>query len=70
VAETKHVVVIWNAARTKMLTGTYTVKDGSITVRSVHGKKSTQVGGMTPKALAKIMLRELADDADSGQRWD
>jgi hypothetical protein len=61
-----HTVVVWNHARTKMLTGSYAVRDGIITVTSELGKKATQVGGSPPKVLARMMLRELADDADRG----
>jgi hypothetical protein len=47
-----------------MLSGTYTVADGIITVTSDHGTKSIETAGLTPIVLAKIILRELADDAD------
>ena len=43
--------------------GSYWTHDGMITVRLANGrKKTTQLGGMTPESLAKIMLRELADE--------
>ena len=51
-----------------MLTGGYIVDNGIITVTSAHGTKSAETGGQTPMILAKIMLRELADDADSPAR--
>jgi hypothetical protein len=56
----KRRVVVWNSARTKMLSGSYTVENHIVTVRSEHGTKSADTAGLTPMVLAKIMLRELA----------
>ena len=63
-SETNHLVVAWNSARTMMLYGSYAVRGGVITVSSEQRAKSAQVGASAPLALAKIMLREMADDAD------
>jgi hypothetical protein len=68
IAMTKYPVVVWNDARNKMLTGSYTVEGGIITVKSENGKtKSIRVGGSKPAALARIMLRELAADVAGGR---
>jgi hypothetical protein len=61
---TKRRVVVWNSARTKLLSGSYTVENDIVTVTSQHGTKSADTAGSTPMVLAKIILRELADDAD------
>jgi hypothetical protein len=47
------------------LRGTYKLHDGMITVRSGNKQKSTLLGGMADNhdGLARIMLRELLDDA-------
>ena len=63
---TKRRVVVCDRARTKMLSGSYTVENDIITVTSKHGTKSAETAGLTPMVLAKIILRELADDADGG----
>jgi hypothetical protein len=42
------------------VSGTYSVSRGMITVSTLYGRKSTQVGGSTSASLARIMLRELA----------
>ena len=37
--------------------------DGSMAqVRTLHGQKTTQIGGSGPITLARIMLRELAEE--------
>lgn len=45
----------------KKITGSYVVQSKMVTVDSFYGQKSTQLGGMLPDSLAKILLRELAD---------
>lgn len=42
--------------------GWYVVEQKVITVSTSWGEKSTQVGGLRPESLAKIMLRELVDE--------
>jgi len=44
--------------------GSYSVswEDKTITVNSPYGSKTTQIGGLRPEVLAKIMLRELVQD--------
>jgi hypothetical protein len=64
----QRVVAIEFEGRT--VTGTYTVWSGIITVTTIHGTKTTQVGDLgSPGALdglARIMLRELAQE---GKAW-
>jgi hypothetical protein len=60
---TKRRVVVCNSARTKMLSGSYTVENDIITVTSQHGTKSAETAGLTAMILAKIILRELGDGA-------
>ena len=55
--------MVWNSARTKMLSGSYTVENDIITVTSRHGTKSAETAGLTAMILAKIMLRELGNGA-------
>jgi hypothetical protein len=42
--------------------GRYTVRGGMITVSTIHGSKTTQVGNMNTEALAKMLLRELVEE--------
>jgi hypothetical protein len=44
----------------KTITGTYSYSDWMVTVRSLHGNKSTQLNRSNPLSLARRMLRELA----------
>jgi ribosomal protein S25 len=37
-------------------------RDRYVTVKTVHGSKITQRGRLPPESLARIMLRELADE--------
>jgi len=41
---------------------TYIAKDGKITVLSEHGSESMQLDGSSPKAVARIILREMIPD--------
>jgi hypothetical protein len=58
--EDDHTVLILYDFR--LLVGSYSIKDGTVTVRAGQVGKSTQIIGSSPKILAKLMLRELADD--------
>jgi hypothetical protein len=55
-------VVAWDDGRINTLRGHFTVGDGLITVMSPHGTKTMQTAGLPPRVLAKITLRELAED--------
>jgi hypothetical protein len=55
-------VVTWDENRLELLTGLCAVADGVITVTSEYGTKRTQLGGMPPFDLARMVLRELAAD--------
>jgi len=52
----------------RIISGTYSVRRGLVSVSTGYcggGSKSTQVGGSTPVGLARIMLRELAQELSS-----
>ena len=44
------------------LTGTYTLQDGIVTLRTAFGNKTAQLLGSDLDTLASIMLRELYQD--------
>ena len=44
------------------LTGTYTLQDGIVALRTAFGNKTAQLLGSDPDTLASIMLRELYQD--------
>ena len=46
----------------RVLTGTYVIWHGTVTVTSGLVSKSALVGRLLPQVLARIMLRELADN--------
>lgn len=48
----------------KTYNGTYTVARGMITVTSVWGTKTTQVGNMPVEMLAKMLLSEIVHQAN------
>jgi hypothetical protein len=48
------------------LSGTWSVKDGVVTLTTAWGRKSAQVGNLSPEGLAHIMLRELYEDIAAG----
>ena len=46
----------------KTYTGSYNVKRGVVTVSTLKGHKSTQVGGSPPEVIARMLLRELVSE--------
>jgi hypothetical protein len=42
--------------------GSWSAKDGMVTVKTPHGEKIAQIGGSTPDVLARMMLRQLATE--------
>ena len=46
----------------KSYTGHYMVEKGMLTVSTLTGRKTTQLGGSTPASLARILLRELVEE--------
>jgi hypothetical protein len=60
-------LVIWEDLTIKLedgrvMSGTYGYSDRYVTVKTALGSKTTQIGGSPPRILARIMLRELADE--------
>ena len=55
-------VLIW--FNTRLVIGNYIFDDadGLVTVRTERGSKTIQIGKYSPKLLAKLMLRELAEE--------
>jgi hypothetical protein len=55
-------LLIW--FNTRLVIGRYSFDeaDGFVTVWTEHGSKTIQNGGVATKLLAKLMLRELADE--------
>ena len=45
----------------KTYAGYYSVEAKTVTVRTLDGTKTTQIGGSTPVNVARMLLRELAD---------
>ncbi len=39
-------------------------KHPTVKISSEYGTKTTQVGGSTPESIARIMLRELVEEAE------
>lgn len=46
----------------KPIKGLYRYANQLVTVRTPNGSKTTQVGGLIPEYLAKILLRQLAKE--------
>jgi hypothetical protein len=46
----------------RAVSGTYSVRAGLISVSTDCDRKSTHVGAVPPAALARIMLREMAQE--------
>jgi hypothetical protein len=46
----------------RVVHGQYGTHEGMVTVLTPHGKKTTQLGGSSAESLARLMLRELADE--------
>lgn len=50
----------------KKYTGSYHVASKVVTVRYLHHLLSTQLGDMTGEQIAKILLREIVENAKAG----
>ena len=50
----------------KKYTGSYHVASKVVTVRYLHHLLSTELGDMTGEQIAKILLREILEDAKAG----
>jgi hypothetical protein len=50
------------------LKGEYEISDGMVTVRCIHGEKSTQLGGSPGPQLAGHLLSEMARDPSSADK--
>jgi hypothetical protein len=46
----------------RKLTASYSVADGMVTVHTHNGSKTTQVGNVPADSLARLMLREMAQE--------
>jgi hypothetical protein len=46
----------------RVVDGHYGVHERMVTVMTARGSKTTQLGGSSAESLARIMLRELADE--------
>jgi len=44
--------------------GSWAVIDGMVTVRTPDGTKSAQISGIPPEYLARVLMRELAAEAE------
>ena len=47
----------------RQISGTYSESEGMGTVEAFGGRKSTQLGSSPAESLARIMLRELAQES-------
>jgi hypothetical protein len=43
--------------------GSYTESDGMVHVECEYGSRSAQIGGSLPLVIARLVIRELADEA-------
>ena len=60
-------LVIWKDLKVKLgngrlISGTYGYSDRYVTVKTALGSKTAQIGDSPPRVLARIMLRELANE--------
>jgi hypothetical protein len=55
-------VLIW--FNTRLVIGHYVFDDadGLVTIKTEHGSKTIQIGKYSPRLLAELMLRELAEE--------
>jgi len=53
----------------RLISGTFTIRDGMVFARSEDGRtKTTQIGGSPPETIARHLLRELAEEAAAQRR--
>ena len=65
-------LVVWQKLTTNFkghtIEGNYGVDQEMVTVRYEELEKTTQIGGSPPIVIAKLLLRELANEAEKDQR--
>jgi hypothetical protein len=54
---------VWREVDGITVFGAYTLNEqNTLTLRTPYGTKATQLGGSTPRSLARLLLRELFED--------
>jgi len=54
--------VTWSTLATPYGSASWAVIDGVLKVNSALGSKATQLGGMPPQSLARLLMSELANE--------
>jgi hypothetical protein len=56
--------VIWSTLDTPYGPASWAIIDGMLKVRSALGSKATQLGGLTPQSLARLLMWELSNEKE------
>ena len=64
-AKGSRTIVVWESLSIRLpdgriVSGSYSCSDKIVTVQTVHGSESLQLGGSTPRDLAITLLQQLA----------
>jgi hypothetical protein len=54
--------VTWSTLETPYGPASWAIVDGMLKVRSALGSKTTQLGGLTPQSLARLLMWELSNE--------
>ena len=54
--------IVWHTSKSEWGSGSWAIIDGMVFVRTCDGQKATQLGGSPPETLARMLIRELANE--------
>ena len=57
-------LVVWNSLKCDHGQCVWSLYDGTLTVRTQHGKKSVRCDGDSPECIARVLIWEIESDAD------
>jgi hypothetical protein len=58
--------ILWNDLKCEYGNGSWALIDGTVTLRTAHGKRSAPVDSLSPEALARMLMVEMAQDRGCG----
>ncbi len=61
-------LVVWHQLKAEFsghqLSGSFSIEDGMVKVKTLHGEKATRVGSFNPEWVARRLLEELAEEGE------
>jgi hypothetical protein len=59
-------LIVWQQIRAEFsgqqLSGSFSIEDGLVKVKTLHGEKAIRIGSFNPEWVARRLLQELAEE--------